>query len=276
VSASTGYFLPGALLMFKVVNQQAGMLLAVAASGLPMPRARKVAGSEKAALIWHFIKHLVVRGQAIAQPPSRVESHEPKHSSCAYLVLRAERGGEAPTVVAVDGGKGLGDVLLEVDDGLLEAAVRVCEAEEGVEEAVGRGGGGAGEHSLGRRALPCVSGTREMRQAVKPVRRRGGSYAEGACACGCAVGAEAERTRTAVLYEFVSPLDEYCGPRGTNQRRCRTAGKRGTAAQNFLPYRTPPLPSVSLSIVIQGNSTSTVARCRPANQYFPTQAAPTS
>jgi hypothetical protein len=192
VSASTGYFLPGAQLMFRVINQQAGMLLAVAASGLPMPRAQKAAGSEKTALIWHFIKHLVVRGQAIAQPPSRVESHEPKHSSCAYLALRAERGGEAPAVVAVDGGKGLGDVLLEVDDGLLEAAVRVCEAEEGVEEAVGHGGGGAGEHGLGRRALPCVSGTREMRQAVKPVRRRGGSYAEGARACGCAVGAEAE------------------------------------------------------------------------------------
>jgi hypothetical protein len=83
--------------------------------------------------------------------------------------------------------------------------------------------------------LTRAIGTREMRQAIKPVRTRGGSYAEGACACGYAVGAEAERTRTAVLYEFVSPLDEYCGPRGTNQRRCRTAAKCGTAAQNFFP-----------------------------------------
>jgi hypothetical protein len=49
--------------------------------------------------------------------------------------------------------------------------------------------------------------------------------------------AEAERTRTTVLFEFLSPLDEYCGPHGTNQRRCRTAAKCGTAAQNFFPHK---------------------------------------
>ena len=62
---------------------------------------------------------------------------------------RPERGGEARAVVAADGSQGLGDVPLEVDDGLLEAVVGVGEVEEDVEEAVVGGAGGERDLRLG-------------------------------------------------------------------------------------------------------------------------------
>lgn len=96
--------------------------------------------------------HLHLR-RAPAEPEARRPGAVPRGGGEAGellpgLALRAHRGGEARAVAAADGGQGLGDVLLERDDGLLEAAVGVGEAEEGVEEAVvggGEGGLGLGE-----------------------------------------------------------------------------------------------------------------------------------
>jgi hypothetical protein len=75
-------------------------------------------------------------GGAAAAPEAEAGGPGGGGELLAGPALRPERGGE-----------GVGDVLLELEDGLLEAAVRVSEAEEGVEEAVGAGGGG--ERGLG-------------------------------------------------------------------------------------------------------------------------------
>jgi hypothetical protein len=98
--------------------------------------------------------HLDLGGAAAAAPEAEARGPEAVPGGggepCELLAcpaLRPERGGEARGVVAADCGEGVGDVLLELEDGLLEAAVRVSEAEEGVEEAVGAGGGG--ERGLG-------------------------------------------------------------------------------------------------------------------------------
>lgn len=47
-----------------------------------------------------------------------------------------ERGGEAHTIVASDGGEGLGDIALEVAERLLEGVVRIIKAEDHVKEVV--------------------------------------------------------------------------------------------------------------------------------------------
>ena len=54
-------------------------------------------------------------------------------------------------VAPAERGLGVGGVAAEVEDGLLEGAVRVGEEEEAVEEAVGSGGAGS-ERGTGRAA----------------------------------------------------------------------------------------------------------------------------
>ena len=54
-------------------------------------------------------------------------------------------------VAPAERGLGVGGVAAEVEDGLLEGAVRVGEEEEAVEEAIGGGGAGS-KHGAGRAA----------------------------------------------------------------------------------------------------------------------------
>jgi hypothetical protein len=79
------------------------------------------------------------------------------------LALRPDRGGEPGLVAPAERGLGLGGVAPELEDRLLEGAVRVGEDEEPVEEAV-RGGGAAlkrgarlgEEEELGERGVERV------------------------------------------------------------------------------------------------------------------------